>query len=381
MPLQEEIDKKRNKIFTDAYPMSVGELVSLYRDGEIDLHPEFQRFFRWDIFQKTRFIESVLVNIPIPSIFVYQRDDGIWDVIDGVQRVSAIFEFIGILEDSEGKPLPPLRLEKGDFLPSLKGKVWKRENEEDGDDEDESQKNQTDCFTISQRIEFKRARIDVKIVKEDRNESARFELFKRINLGGTPLSEQEVRNFLTVMINQKFYQFLKELASDDNFQQCTGIPHSNFKEQQDLELVSKFLIYKNIRSEEIQNAKQLSDFITDKIMEFAQNNTFDMEKEKDIFGRTFKRLAENRLKKNSFVRYDKETDSFSGDFSSDAYNVIAVGIGANIEKWSGDDADQLFLRIKSLWENSRFLKWKESGKEKEAEKTSHLLQLGKELFR
>ena len=91
--LQGQIDAKRREIQTEGYPMSVGELTNLYRDDELDIHPEFQRFFRWTQKQKSRFIESLLLGIPIPSIFVYQRQDGVWDVIDGVQRLSTIFEF------------------------------------------------------------------------------------------------------------------------------------------------------------------------------------------------------------------------------------------------------------------------------------------------
>jgi hypothetical protein len=92
MSLQEEINARSKEIHTDGYPMSLGEIISLYRDGELDIHPEFQRFFRWTPQQKSMLIESILLGIPIPSIFVSQRDDGVWDVIDGVQRLSTIFD-------------------------------------------------------------------------------------------------------------------------------------------------------------------------------------------------------------------------------------------------------------------------------------------------
>jgi len=101
MALQEEINEKKKEISTDGYPMSIGELMSLYKEGELDIHPEFQRFFRWSIQQKSKLIESILLGIPIPSIFVSQRQDGIWDVVDGLQRLSTIFEFIGLLRDEK----------------------------------------------------------------------------------------------------------------------------------------------------------------------------------------------------------------------------------------------------------------------------------------
>jgi hypothetical protein len=75
--LQQEIDKTRAEIRTDGYPISIGEWVSIYEKGELDIHPEFQRFFRWSLRQKSRLIESLLLGIPIPQIFVAQRADGI----------------------------------------------------------------------------------------------------------------------------------------------------------------------------------------------------------------------------------------------------------------------------------------------------------------
>ncbi|MEN3942148.1 DUF262 domain-containing protein [Prosthecobacter sp. SYSU 5D2] len=123
-PLDEQIALRSQEISTDAYAMSVGEVLSLYRDGELNLHPEFQRFFRWSEEQKSRLIESVLLGIPIPPIFVSQDSDGRWDVIDGLQRLSTIFELTGDLLDEEGKRKPPLPLLGTKYLPDLKGKTW-----------------------------------------------------------------------------------------------------------------------------------------------------------------------------------------------------------------------------------------------------------------
>lgn len=65
MSLQEEITKKSSEIYREAYQMSIGELINLYRDGELDIHPEFQRVFRWSDYQKTKLIESIMLNIPM----------------------------------------------------------------------------------------------------------------------------------------------------------------------------------------------------------------------------------------------------------------------------------------------------------------------------
>ena len=125
MALQDEIDKARGEIRTDGYSMSIGEWISLYQSNEIDIHPEFQRFFRWSSFQKSRLIESILLGIPIPQVFVAQRqEDGVWEVIDGLHRLSTIYEFVGILKNEKGEPISTLTLEKTKYLPSLAGKKF-----------------------------------------------------------------------------------------------------------------------------------------------------------------------------------------------------------------------------------------------------------------
>ena len=81
MTLMEEVQAARKKVVTDGYEMSLGELINLYRDDELKVDPVFQRLFRWDDERKTRFIESILLGIPFPPIFVSQDLNGIWESI------------------------------------------------------------------------------------------------------------------------------------------------------------------------------------------------------------------------------------------------------------------------------------------------------------
>ena len=107
--------------------MSIGEWISLYQGDDLDIHPEFQRFYRWSDQQKSDLIESILLGIPLPPIFVSQRQNGVWDVIDGLQRLSTIFQFVGILKNAEEEQVEPLELLKTVYLPSLDGMVWESE--------------------------------------------------------------------------------------------------------------------------------------------------------------------------------------------------------------------------------------------------------------
>src|SRR3954465_2499365 len=88
--LEDQVSEARQTISSDGYPMSIGELTNLYRDKELIIRPEFQRFFRWTPLQKSRLIESLLLGIPLPSIFVAQQAPGKWELADGLQRVSTI---------------------------------------------------------------------------------------------------------------------------------------------------------------------------------------------------------------------------------------------------------------------------------------------------
>src|SRR5580692_3883275 len=109
--LAEEITSAQRQVRTDAYQMSIGEIVSMYDNREIIVDPEFQRLFRWDIGQKSKLIESLLLGIPLPPIFVFEKEDGRWELIDGLQRISTILEFMGRLRKLDGSLHPPSALE------------------------------------------------------------------------------------------------------------------------------------------------------------------------------------------------------------------------------------------------------------------------------
>jgi len=126
--LEVQLAEARRTISSDGYPMSIGELTNMYASGELIVRPEFQRFFRWTSLQKSRLIESVLLGIPIPSIFVAQTEDGKWELVDGLQRVSTLLQLQGELVTRDGKKMTPLVMEATSYLPALEGKVWQSED-------------------------------------------------------------------------------------------------------------------------------------------------------------------------------------------------------------------------------------------------------------
>lgn len=105
MSLEAEIEKAQRQVRTDSYPMSVGEIVNMYEASELIIRPPFQRLFRWELNQKSKLVESILLGIPVPPIFVFETSDGTWELIDGLQRLSTILEFMGLLRQESGSKL------------------------------------------------------------------------------------------------------------------------------------------------------------------------------------------------------------------------------------------------------------------------------------
>jgi hypothetical protein len=305
MSLQEEIDKARAEIRTDGYSVSIGEWISIYEKEELDIHPEFQRFFRWSTRQKSRLIESILLGIPIPQVFVAQRPDGVWDVVDGLQRLSTIYQFVGILKDEDSKVLQALTLERTQYLPSLAGKRW----------EDDAHPDQS--LTPAQRLLIKRAKIDASIILKESDESAKYELFQRLNTGGSMLSDQELRNSILVMLNREMYNWMKQLSRDSNFVECVALSERAVEEQYDMELVLRFLVFRTLPPPDLVNLGDLGEFLTDKASELARDESFDYKGEEQAFKETFG-ILKKRLGDDAFRRYDPVRKRFGGGFSVSA---------------------------------------------------------------
>ena len=353
MDLDQQIKDRRNEVRTDNYPVSIGELISLYESGDLDIHPEFQRIFRWTDQQKSRLIESILLGIPIPSIFVSQRDDGIWDVIDGLQRLSTIFQLVGVLKDDKGQSVDPLILKGTQYLPALKGKKWK----EDGTD--------ASIGEVNQRL-IRRAKFDVQIVLRESSDSTKYELFQRLNTGGTQLSDQELRNAILVMVNPDAYEWLVELAKDPNFQDCTPLSERALDRQDNLELATRFLVFRRLEEDNLRWTGDFRDFLTDRISLIAQDSNFETFQK--VEGRAFRttfELLSNSLGEDVFKKYDENSERHSGPVLMSVFEIIALGLGFNFEQYesAGDviSQDKIVGLARSIWNNHAFTKYSGSG--------------------
>lgn len=362
MGLTDEIEKMRQEIRTDGYSMSIGEWISLYENNEIDIHPEFQRFYRWNPTQKSNLIESFLLGIPIPPIFVSQRSDGVWDVVDGLQRLSTIYQFVGILKDEHNKNVSPLVLEKTKYLPSMEGMKW-----------DDNRKPEN-SLTPEQKLLIKRTKISVSIVLRESDAIAKYELFQRLNTGGSNLTPQEVRNCIMVMVNPTFHEELHELSKYSQFQETVALSQNNLDEQYDIELALRFLVFSLIGMDVYDRSTDVGDYITEQMILMAQNPDFDWPHMKDRFKDTFSCIAA-ALGSNAFRRFAE--GQFKGGFLLSPYEVIAFGLGYNYPNFPTQD--DIRTKVEHLYENEVYKRWSGSGVRANS-RLPYLIPLGRELF-
>jgi hypothetical protein len=338
MALQDEIETAAAEIHTEAYAMSIGEIANLYKDDELIIRPAFQRLFRWTLYQKSRLVESILLGIPIPSIFVSQREDGVWEVVDGLQRLSTILEFMGELKKEDGSRAGPSTLLGTDYLPDLDGRTY------DGGDKP---------LDSAQRIAFKRSKLDVKIVKEAESPKTKYDLFDRLNSGGSNLSDQEFRNSLIVMTDPGFMDWLEALRSHPEFQTSVAASEKQSDEQYDLELVVRFFVLLNRDIPSLSQFRDLRKLLTDSILSFATDPSFDRDEQALGFTTTFSLLS-RALGGSAFRRYDAETDRFLGKFSVTAFEVVSVGVASNLSVWEGAAPGDLKSKVAAVWADPDF---------------------------
>lgn len=363
MSLTNEIDIMRKEIRTDEYGMSIGEWISLYENKEIDIHPEFQRFYRWSEAQKSNLIESILLGIPIPPIFVSQRKEGVWDVIDGLQRLSTLYQFAGVLKDENGNNIEPLKLEKTKYLPSLEGKKWN-----DPDDPDNS-------FSTEQRLLVKRAKISVSIVLRESDQIAKYELFQRLNTGGANLTPQEVRNCIMVMVKPDFHIWIRALSLYQPYQDCIALSDKNLSEQYDIELALRFIVFSTLDIEAYDRSKDVGEYLTDRMVEMAQDKHFERKSAETRFRETFDHLNE-ALGSNAFRRYSD--GKFKGGFLLSPFEVVSFGLAFNHPNFPS--LEETADKTRQLYSDAKYQQWSGSGVRANS-RLPHLIPLGRELFR
>jgi len=338
----EQIILEQTKNFrTDRLTMSFGEIMNMYKEGEININPDFQRSFRWSKEKQTNLIESILLGIPIPPIFVAENEEGIWELVDGLQRTSTVLSFFGILENVS-KDKNNLILGKGKLIPEL---------------EDVSIQN----MSFKLKIKVKRATVGVEVLNRDSDSQMKYELFKRLNTTSEGLSEQEMRN---AIYSGKFNTYINQLANHDTFISLMN-PTKKQKESMYLsELVLRYLAFKN----SIEMKEGVRSHL-DKYMEENINmNKFDEDFEKKEF-----------IKIITFINDNFGTEIFkakNGQVTKNLYDSLTYVLREKFDKYK-DNPKEFQLGVDELKDDSQY---EEISRKKRETRTQDRITRALEIF-
>lgn len=252
------------QIVTQKIDLPITTLPAMIKE-QINLNPDFQRRDRWNIQKQSRFIESIIMNVPIPPVFLGENEYGNYEVLDGRQRLTAISDFMKNLYQLKGLG------------------VW---GELNGLSFNDFEKKRQDRFLTRRFVPA------IVILKESSHE-VKYDVFDRLNTGGVVAQPMEIRN---AVYQGEFNKVIHELSGDSTFRKLWGIPQKNqeleknetYSKMYDLELVLRFFALNEYGKMNLRFRDYLSDFMGNRNKEYKKNESL---KNQDV--ELFNRAVQN----------------------------------------------------------------------------------------
>ena len=239
-------------------------------DEQINLRPDFQRRDRWNDEKRSRFIESVIMNVPVPPVFLGEEEYGKYVVLDGRQRLTAALKFLS----------NELRLQGLQVWKELNGLTYAEI------------KKKGFAATIERRF------LPAILLTRESSPEVKYEVFDRLNTGGVIAEQMEVRN---AIFPGRFNMLLHQLSKDTNFRRLWGIPNSEdpvalernsiYREMADLELVLRFFALREGTLQGMRFKDRLSDVMSTRNAEYKKDPSIE-----DTDAATFSLAVANCIK-------------------------------------------------------------------------------------
>lgn len=346
--LEKEVSAERKKISSDTLSISFSELINLYKNKELIIRPEYQRLFRWSHKQKTAFIESILLSIPIPPIFVAEDENGVWEIVDGLHRVSTYISFFGDLDSNVSE-------------------IQYRISDDDVENEVEEMEEPTDIgnkwilgegglikslegfnidnLPVNLKINLKRAVCRVEILRGESSDSMKYELFKRLNSGGLNLTPQEVRNAIYRGVNPRLNELLLSISQKQAFKNLTQLSHGKLNELYDQELILRFFAFYNNVDNINENTEN---FLNSFMKKTVENAHFEYDLYESMFMQSLELI--NLLGDDKVFRNERNF------FVPANFEGVLIGLAQNLEKYTSN-LELLKLKINELKTDESFKRY------------------------
>jgi len=201
---------------TNSADPEIESLHGKWKRGRLILQPDFQRQFVWDGVKASRLIESALLSVPLPIVYLAEEPDNKESVIDGQQRLTSFFSFLdGRFPNGQSFKLSSMKV-----FPELNRKSYSDLSEE-----------------LQDKIRYYQIRTVT--IRRDSDPDLKFEIFERLNTGAVPLNDMEIRN---CVYRGDYMALLKGLSENAEFLNLVGLKQPD-KRMKDLELVLRFAAF------------------------------------------------------------------------------------------------------------------------------------------
>ena len=272
------------KIYTEKGDPEIEGLFGKWKKQKLDIQPEFQRYFVWDKLKSSRLIESALLGIPLPVVYLSEEPDGKIYVIDGQQRLTSFFAFIdGVFPDGSDFKLTGL-------------KVLKDHNRKKFSELDEYTRDAV-RGTVIRTITF----------KKESDPNLKFEIFERLNTGSVPLNTQELRNCI---YRGKFNKLIREMASNKEYLELLNITGPD-KRMKDIELTLRFCSF--YHNTHINYKSPIKNFLNQEMIRFSDISDKDADELRTSFKNAVS-IAKSVFGEHAFKRYYKGTQAEPGGY-------------------------------------------------------------------
>ncbi len=317
-------EKKQRELVTSVVDYNLGTLAQLANDRTIDLSPRYQRRFRWGPEQQSLLIESFLMNVPVPPIFLNEDKYGQYSVIDGKQRLTAITEFFkGKLELRGLKVFSDINNKTFDDLP-----------------------------TKLQSVIRTRPTLRAIIILRQSDKDIKFEVFQRLNTGGVKLNPQEIRNSA---YPGPLNDLILELSENTKFHKLLGIKNKNrsviYQEMRDAEFVLRYFTFKEIWPDFKGSMKRLMDTYMEGNKDISKGQ---IEKLKIDFLTTLN-VVENIFGDIAFRRWLPNKNHWRAQVLASLYDAQMFAC-MGIETKAIKKNDLIIMKFKKLFKNEEFSK-------------------------
>ncbi len=319
-------------VITESSDPSVESLYNRFIEGDLNIQPDFQRGYVWDTKKASKIIESILLSIPLPSIYLAESGE-MQHVIDGQQRLTSLFSFIrGELPDNK-----PFFLSGLEVFPELNGKRFV--------ELEKPMRNKIRNYPLRTILFLKASDPDLK-----------FEIFERLNTGSVPLNDQELRNCI---YRGPYNDLVHELAASIDFKALLGMDVPD-KRRKDVELVLRFCAFQNATY--LRYKPPMKRFLNEDAERFRTASGAELENIKARFNKAAF-LTRSIFAANAFKRFRKGTSSTNMDghweqkkFNASLFDVVMYMFAEADKNLTIRNADAIReALIELMCENNEFI--------------------------